>query len=208
MRMHRFLSLIYLSAAPLIAGGIDIQRIRLKGAQHIKDLHFFQESGAVAARNTAIEMQIESFEKSLTAYREAKNTERNLALKGAQIAYERFAGEFKAISEILRDLVDKYQKTYNEKYGEEIGDTNTREKVQRTVEVGKQDEGRALAAFNSRNYTYSAHLYLRSLRHYYQAFELRKWPQLAALNFAHKGKQKAKKSATPAKSVIAPIPTK
>jgi len=202
MRIYRLLSVIFLNVAPLFAGGIDIQKIRLKSAQHIKDLKFFQESGAVAARNTAIEMQIESFEKSLTAYREAKPIDRNAALKGVQNSYERFAGEFKAIGEILRDLVDKYQKTYNEKYGEEIGDTNTREKVQRTVEVGKQDEGRALAAFNNRNYTYSAHLYLRALRHYYQAFELRKWPQLAVLNFANKRNQKAKRSAP----AIAPAP--
>ncbi len=184
--------------APARAAGIDLQKIRLKGAQHIKDLKFFQDTGLIAARNTAIEMQIDGFERSLITYREAKHTERNLALKGALSAYERFNPEFKAVAEIFRDLVDKYQKQYNEKNAEAFADTNTKEKVIATVEVGKQDESRALAAYSNRNYSYAAHLYLRSLRHYHQAFELRKWPQLAKLPPQGKTKPaKTKKTTLP-----------
>jgi hypothetical protein len=183
-------------ATPVLAGGIDIQKIRLKGAQHIKDLKFFQETGLIASRNTAIEMQIDGFERSLISYREAKHTERNLALKGTLSAYERFNPEFKAIAEIFRDLVDKYQKQYNEKNAEPFADTNTKEKVIATVEVGKQDESRGLAAYSNRNYSYAAHLYLRSLRHYHQAFDLRKWPQLAKLPPQGKTKPAKSKKAT------------
>lgn len=177
-----------LALAPVGAGGIDIQKLRLKGAQHIKDLKFFQETGIIAARNTAIEMQIDGFERSLIQYREAKHTDRNAALKGALTAYERFNPEFKAVAEIYRDLVDKYQKQFNERNSEAYADTTTKEKVIATVEVGKQDESRALAAFNNRNYSYAAHLYLRSLKHYHQAFELRKWPQLVKLAVTTKAK--------------------
>ena len=180
------------AATPVLAGGIDIQKIKLKGAQHIKDLRFFQDTGIIAARNTAIEMQIENFEKSLIGYREAKHTERNLALKAALASYEKFTPEFKAIAEIYRDLVDKYQKQYNEKNSEAFADTNTKEKVIATVEVGKQDESRANAAFNNRNYPYAAHLYLRSLQHYHRAFELRKWPQIAKLMVTAKPKKSKK----------------
>ncbi len=184
--------------APAHAGGIDLQKIRLKGAQHIKDLKFFQDTGLIAARNTAIEMQIDGFERSLISYREAKHNERNLALKGALSAYERFNPEFKAVAEIFRDLVDRYQKQYNEKNAEPFADTNTKEKVIATVEVGKQDESRGLAAYSNRNYSYAAHLYLRSLRHYHQAFELRKWPQLAKLPPQGKAKPgKSKKTTVP-----------
>lgn len=180
------------AVTPALAGGIDIQKIKLKGAQHIKDLKFFQETGLVAARNTAIEMQIDNFEKSLIGYREAKHTERNLALKAALTSYEKFTPEFKAIAEIYRDLVDKYQKQYNEKSSEAFADTNTKEKVIATVEVGKQDESRANAAFNNRNYPYAAHLYLRSLQHYHRAFDLRKWPQIAKLMVTAKPKKSKK----------------
>ncbi|MBN8221685.1 MAG: hypothetical protein J0L53_12225 [Spirochaetes bacterium] len=181
--------------APAFAAGIDIQKLRTKGAQHIKDLRFFQETGLVSARMTAIDMQIDGFEKSLISYREAKHTDRNAALKGAQASYERFNPEFKSIAEIFRELVDKYQKQFNEKNSEPFSDTNTKEKVVATVEVGKQDESRAQAAYNNRNYSYAAHLFLRSLRHYHQAFELRKWPQLAKLTPQTKPKAaKSKKS--------------
>jgi hypothetical protein len=183
-----------LALMPLNAGGIDIQKIQLKGAQHIKDLKFFQDTGLISARNTAIEMQIDGFERSLIQYREAKHSDRNQALKGTLSAYERFNPEFKAIAEIFRDLVDKYQKQFNEKNTETFADTNTKEKVVATAEVGKQDESRALAAYNNRNYPYAAHLYLRSLRHYHQAFDLRKWPQLVKLATTTKGKAKTAKS--------------
>lgn len=190
-------AVLLIVTAPVSAGGIDIQKIRLKGAQHIKDLKFFQDTGLIAARNTAIEMQIDSFERSLISYREAKHTERNLALKGTLSSYERFNPEFKAVAEIFRDLVDKYQKQFNEKNAEPFADTNTKEKVVATVEVGKQDESRAAAAFNNRNYPYAAHLYLRSLKHYHQAFELRKWPQLAKLPAATKTKTSKTKKKNP-----------
>ena len=186
---------------PVFAGPIDIQKIRVKGAQHIKDLRYFQETGLASQRHTAIDQQIEAFEKSLVAYREAKPGERNLALKQAQQVYERFQAEFKSIAEIFRDLVDKHQKLFNERNGEPYADTNTKEKTVATVEVGKQDESRALAAYNNRNYPYSAHLYLRSLRHYHQAFELRKWPPLVKLYTAPK-KKPAKNTA----EVISPLP--
>src|SRR5262249_33535020 len=121
--MRRPLIVIAFLTGPAFAGGIDINKIRLKGAQHIKDLKFFQETGLVAPRNTAIEMQIEAYEKSLISVREAKHADRNAALKGAQATYERFTPEFKAIAEIFRDLVDKYQKQYNEKNSEPFADT-------------------------------------------------------------------------------------
>lgn len=162
----------------LFAGQADLQKMRLKGAQHSKDLRFFLETGLVAQRQTAIEMQIENFERTLTTYREAKHTERNAALRQVQQSYEKFNSEFQAVADILRALVDKHQKSYNERNSEPIADTATREKVQGTVEVGKQEEIRALSAYNNRNFSYSAHLYLRSLRHYTNAFDLRKWQPL------------------------------
>ena len=195
--MLRFLLLLilFVPLQTVFSAGIDIQKIRVRGANHVKDLRYFMETGLVSARNTAIEMQIEAYEKSLISYREAKHTERNLALKNAQITYEKFQGEFKAIAEILRDLVDKHQAIFNERNAEPYSDTTTKEKTLSTVEVGKQDESRALSAYNNRNYSYSAHLYLRSLRHYHQAFELRKWQPLVSLPSAVKKKpgQGAKK---------------
>lgn len=172
------------------AGGIDIQKLKIKGAQHTRDLKYFQDTGLISARNTAIEMQTEAFEKSITQYREAKPADRNLALKNAQQTYDKFLPEFKIIAETFRDLVDKYQAGYNERNTEAFADTTTKEKVMSAVEVGKQNETRALAAFNNRNYSYSAHLYLRALRQYYRVYELRKWPQLVMLIPEPKGKSK------------------
>lgn len=174
------------------AGGIDIQRLKVHGAKHVKDLKYFQDTGLISARNTAIEMQTEAFEKSLTQYREAKPADRNLALKNAKLTYDKFLPEFKIVAETFRDLVDKYQAGYNEKNSEPFSDTTTKEKVISVVEVGKQSETRALAAYNNRDYSYSAHLYLRALRQYHRVYELRKWPQLVQL--APEPKPKSKKS--------------
>lgn len=193
---HAFITLC-LAGTALLAGPIDIQKIKVKGANQVKDLRYFQETGIVSARNTAIDMQIEAYERSLIAYREAKHADRNLALKNAQQTYEKFQGEFKAIAEIFKDLVDKHQSLFNERNAEPYPDTNTKEKTLSTVEVGKQDESRALSAYNNRNYSYSAHIYLRSLRHYHQAFELRKWPPLVKLQTQPK-KKSEKKSDKPA----------
>jgi hypothetical protein len=175
------------------AGGIDIQKLKRKGTQYSKELRYFLETGLVSTRATAIEMQLENFDKSLMAYREARHIDRNAALKAAQESYEKFQTEFKIISEILRELVNKYQAAYNERSGEAFPDTNTKEKTLATLEVGRQDESRALAAFNNRNYIYSSHVYLRSVKHYHQAFEMRKWPQLANINHAGKKSPKSKK---------------
>lgn len=175
------------------AGGIDIQKLRLKGAQHAKDLKYFLDTGLISARTTAIEMQTEAFEKSITQYREAKPADRNLALKNAKQTYDKFLPEFKIIAETFRDLVDKYQAGYNEKNSEPFADTTTKEKVVSAVEVGKQSETRALAAFNNRDYSYSAHLYLRALRQYHRVYELRKWPQLVQLTPEPKSKSRKSK---------------
>lgn len=200
-----------LAGTALSAGTIDIQKIKVKGANQVKDLRYFMETGLVSARNTAIEMQIEAYEKSLIAYREAKQGDRNLALKNAQQTYEKFQGEFKAIAEIFRDLVDKHQGILNERNAEPYADTATKEKILSTVEVGKQDESRGLTAYNNRNYSYSAHLYLRSLRHYHQAFELRKWQPLVKLYTPPKKKGDSKKPdrpETPEKAATAVKPSK
>jgi hypothetical protein len=175
------------------AGGIDIQKLKLKGAQHIKDLKYFQDTGLISARATAIEMQTEAFEKSIIQYRESKPADRNLALKNAQNTYDKFLPEFKVIAETFRDLVDRYQAGSNERNSEAFTDTTTKEKVLSAVEVGKQSETRALAAYNNRNYSYSAHLYLRALRQYHRVYELRKWPQLVKLTPEPKGKPKKSK---------------
>lgn len=166
---------VVLPLSGIFAGPLDIQKLRLKGAQSSKELRYFLETGLVAQRQTPIEMQMENFDRSLTAYREAKHTDRNAALRQVQTVYEKFQGEFQAVADILRALVDKHQAAYNERSSEAFENTATREKVLSTVEVGKQEEMRALAAYNSRNFSYSAHLYLRSLRHYASAFELRGW---------------------------------
>ncbi len=172
---------IFLPVATAIAAPLDIEKLRLKGAQSSKELRHFLETGLVAERKTAIEMQIENFERSLTAHKEAKHTERNAALRQVQNVYEKFQGEFQAVADILRTLVDKHQAFYNERSSEPFASTAIREKVLSTVEVGKQEEVRALAAYNSRNFSYSAHLYLRSLRHYANAFELRGWQPLVTM---------------------------
>jgi hypothetical protein len=173
-------------------GGIDIQKIKIQGAKHAKDLKYFQDTGLISSRATALEMQSEAFEKSITQYREAKPADRNLALKNAKQTYDKFLPELKIIAETFRDLVDKYQAGYNEKNSEPFADTTTKEKVISAVEVGKQSETRALAAYNNRDYSYSAHLYLRALRQYHRVYELRKWPQLVQL--APEPRAKAKKT--------------
>lgn len=193
------LATLFLPLAGIFAGPLDIQKLRLKGAQSSKELRHFLETGLVAQRQTAIEMQIENFDRSLTGYKEAKHTERNAALRQVQTVYEKFQVEFQAVADILRALVDKHQSAYNERSGEAFTDTATREKVLSTVEVGKQEEVRALAAYNSRNFSYSAHLYLRSLRHYTTAFELRGWQPLVIMPAKPGKKPKAgKTSAAPA----------
>ncbi|MFZ5627515.1 MAG: hypothetical protein ACOY5B_00185 [Spirochaetota bacterium] len=184
----------FLPLAGIFAGPLDIQKLRLKGAQSSKELRHFLETGLVAQRQTAIEMQIENFERSLTGYKEAKHTERNAALRQVQTVYEKFQGEFQAVADILRALVDKHQSAYNERSGEAFGNTATREKVLSTVEVGKQEEVRALAAYNNRNFSYSAHLYLRSLRHYTSAFEMRGWQPLVIMPAKPGKKPKAEKA--------------
>ena len=90
----------------------------------------------------------------------------------------------------LRDLVLQHKNTFNEKNGEAISETSVREKVVATVEVAKQDEARALAAYTNRNYSYSAHLYWRSLRHFAKAFNLRKWPPLVQISEKPKAAKK------------------
>ncbi|GAB4434873.1 MAG: hypothetical protein OHK0011_18070 [Turneriella sp.] len=175
------LTALFLPIVGASAGPLDIQKLRLKGAQSSKELRHFLETGLVAQRQTAIEMQIENFERSLAAFKEAKHTERNAALRQVQTVYEKFQVEFQSVADILRALVDKHQSAYNERSGESFADTATREKVLSTVEVGKQEEARALAAYNNRNFSYSAHLYLRSLRHYASAFELRGWQPLVIM---------------------------
>lgn len=172
---------VILPLAGIFAGPLDIQKLRLKGAQSSKELRYFVETGLVAQRQTPIEMQMENFDRSLTVYKEAKHTDRNAALRQVQTVYEKFQGEFQAVADILRALVDKHQAAYNERSSEAFENTATREKVLSTVEVGKQEEMRALAAYNSRNFSYSAHLYLRSLRHYASAFELRGWQPLVIM---------------------------
>jgi hypothetical protein len=139
-------------------------------------------------------MQIENFDRSLTAYKEAKPNERNAALRQVQDVYEKFQGEFKAVADILRELVVRHQALYNERSGEAFANTATREKVLATVEVGKQEEMRALAAYNNHNYSYSAHLYLRSLRHYANAFVLRGWQPLVTMPAQPGKKAKAEKA--------------
>ncbi|AFM14573.1 hypothetical protein [Turneriella parva] len=173
--------LLFCTAASLFAAPLDLQKIRLKGAQNIKDLRYFQETGLISARQTAIEMQIENYERSLTQFAEAKQTDRNTALKAIQANYEKFAPEFKAIADIYRDLALRHKNAINEKNSETISETAVREKVVATVEVAKQDETRALAAYTNRNYNYSAHLYWRSLRHYAKVFTLRKWQPLVQI---------------------------
>lgn len=187
---------VVLPLAGIFAGPLDIQKLRLKGAQSSKELRYFLETGLVAQRQTAIEMQMENFDRSLTAYKEAKHTDRNAALRQVQTVYEKFQGEFRAIADILRSLVDKHQAAYNERSSEPVDNTATREKILTTVEVGKQEEMRALAAYNNRNFSYSAHLYLRSLRHYASAFELRGWQPLIMMPV--KPGQKPKPVKTPA----------
>lgn len=184
----------FLPPGGIFAGSLDIQKLRLKGAQSSKELRHFLETGLVAQRQTAIEMQIENFERSLTGYKEAKHTERNAALRQVQTVYEKFQGEFQAVADILRALVERHQSAYNERSGEAFADTATREKVLSTVEIGKQEEARAMAAYNNRNFSYSAHLYLRSLRHYASAFELRGWQPLVAMPAKPAKKPKAEKA--------------
>ncbi len=197
---HKFLRhflialFIFSPVLPVIAGPLDIQKIKLKGTQYIKDLRYFQESGLVSARQTAIEMQIENFEQSLIAYRSAKPTERNGALRNAQNTYEKFNVEFRALADIYREWVEKYQKQYYEKSSEPFTDTDTKEKVLASVAVGKQDETRAFSAYNNRNYLYASHLYLRSLKHYHQAYELRKWQQFVKIIEHPKAKPKKTRS--------------
>lgn len=181
-----------------MAGSLDIQKLRVKGMQHSKDLRYFLDTGLVAGRQTAIEQQIENFERSITVYKEAKPADRNAALKQVQVIYEKFHDEFKLVADALRALVDQHQAVYKERSNEPFADTPTREKVLATVEVGKQEEARALAAYNNRNYSYSAHLYLRALRHYAAAFAHRGWTPLVALP------QKSAKKAKSAKSAEAP----
>lgn len=193
------LAALFLPFAAASAGPLDIQKLRLKGAQSSKELRHFLETGLVAQRQTAIEMQIENFERSLTSYKEAKHTERNAALRQVQTVYEKFQVEFQAVADILRALVDKHQSAYNERSGEAFANTATREKVLSTVEVGKQEEVRALAAYNNRNFSYSAHLYLRSLRHYTSAFELRGWQPLVIMP-AKPGKKTKAEKAVPAQA--------
>ena len=168
-------------ALPISATPLDIQKIRLKGAQNIKDLRYFQDTGLVTARHTAIEMQIENFERSLTQFAEAKQIDRNAALKVVQINYEKFQAEFKAIADIYRDQVLRHKSAFNEKNSDPIAETSVKEKVIATVEVAKQDESRANSAYANRNYVYSAHLFWRSLRHYAKAFSFRKWPPLVQI---------------------------
>ncbi|HRP69983.1 MAG TPA: hypothetical protein PLY93_10670 [Turneriella sp.] len=188
-----FLALSFIfSTGKIHAASIDIQKIRLKGAQYIKDLKYFQETGLVPARQTAIEMQIENFEQSLIGYRTAKPNERNGALRIVQGSYEKFNVEFRALADIYREWVDKYQKQYYEKSSEPFADTTTKEKTIATVAVARQDEARASSAYNNRNYAYAAHLYLRSLKHYHQAYQFRKWPQLVQLIVHTKEKPKNK----------------
>lgn len=189
------LAALFMPIAATFAGPLDIQKLRLKGAQNSKELRHFLETGLVAQRQTPIEMQIENFERSLTAYKEAKHTERNAALRQVQNVYEKFQVEFQAVADILRALVDKHQAAYNERSSEAFANTALREKVLSTVEVGKQEEVRALAAYNSRNFSYSAHLYLRSLRHYTNAFELRGWQPLVIMPAKPGKKPKAEKTA-------------
>lgn len=189
-------SLVY--CLPVIAGPLDIQKLRLKGAQHSKDLRYFLETGLLATRKTAIEQQIENFERSLTVHKESKPADRNAALKQVQTVYEKFQDEFKAIADTLRALVDQHQAVYKERSNEPFADTPAREKTLATVEIGKQEEARALAAYNNRNYSYSAHLYLRALRHYAAAFEHRGWPPLVTLP------QKPVKKGKPVKSTTGP----
>ncbi len=172
---------LFVSTFPLNAAPPDIQKIRLKGAQNIKELRYFQETGLVAARQTAIEMQIENFERSLTQFSEAKQIDRNSALRVVQANYEKFQSEFKAIADIYREHVSQHKSVFNEKNGDPITETSVKEKVISTVEVAKQDETRAASAYANRNYAYSAHLYWRSLRHYAKAFSLRKWPALVQI---------------------------
>jgi|JI10StandDraft_1071094.scaffolds.fasta_scaffold27035_4 hypothetical protein len=181
---------LFFAAGLVVAAPLDIQKIRLKGAQNIKELRYFQDTGLISARQTAIEMQIENYERSLTQLSEAKQIDRNTALKNVQANYERFQGEFKAIADIYRDLVLQHKNTFNEKNGEAISETSVREKVVATVEVAKQDEARALAAYTNRNYSYSAHLYWRSLRHFAKAFNLRKWQPLVQISEKPKAAKK------------------
>ncbi len=190
LRFFLAATILVSAACDLTAAPLDIQKIRLKGAQNIKDLRYFQETGLISARQTAIEMQVENYERSLTQFSEAKQTERNAALKLVQANYEKFGPEFKAIADIYRDLVLQHKNTFNEKNADPINETAVREKVVATVEVAKQDESRALAAYTNRNYTYSAHLYLRSLRHYAKAFTLRKWQPLVQLSEKPKASKK------------------
>lgn len=187
------LATLFLPLAGIFAGPLDIQKLRFKGAQSSKELRHFLETGLVAERQKAIEMQIGNFEQSLIRYKEAKPTERNAALRQVQAAYEKFQGEFQAVADILRALVDKHQAAYNERSGEAFANTTTREKFLATVEVGKQEEVRALAAYNNRNFSYSAHLYLRSLRHYASAFAMRGWQPLVILPPPTGKKPKAEK---------------
>lgn len=165
-------------SASSAAGSLNFDKMRNKGAQYSRELRYFLDSGFVPGRQSAIEMQLEGFERSIAGYKEAKHTEKNPALKAVQASYERFQIEFRDIADVLRALIDKYKKTYYERSSEAITNTTTKEKVLRTIEVGKQDEARALAAYNNRNFSYSAQVYLRSLKHFMRAFELRGWQQL------------------------------
>lgn len=180
----RYLRLIFAAlvvvnfSAIIAAGSLNFDRMRSKGAQYSKELRYFLDSGFVPGRQSAIEMQLEGFERSIAGYKEAKHTEKNPALKAVQSSYERFQVEFRDIADVLRVLVDKYKKTYYERSSETMTNTTTKERVLRTIEVGKQDEARAFAAYNNRNFSYSAQVYLRSLKHFMRAFELREWQQL------------------------------
>jgi len=178
-------------AAIVAAGSLDIQKLKLKGEQQVKDLRYFQSVGLAAARNTSIEMTTEAFEKSLVSWKESKPQDRNAALKLVQAQYEKFSLEFKAIADIHRDWVEKYQSAVNEKSGEAYADTATREKALGAIEVAKQNENRAASVYQNRNYSYSAHLYLKSIRYYAKVFELRGWKQLAAIT-PEKSKKKSK----------------
>lgn len=191
-----FLTLLPFTAA--LAGPLDIEKLRLKGVQSSKDLRRFLETGLVAQRQTAIEMQIENFERSVAAHKDARQTERNAALRQVQAVYEKFQGEYQAIADIIRALVDKHRSGYHDRAGEPFASTAQREKVLSTVEVGNQEEVRALAAYNNRNYSYSAHLYLRSLRHYANAFEMRGWQPLVIMPGKAGKKPKGEKSPLPA----------
>ncbi|MCX7632582.1 MAG: hypothetical protein N2Z22_04525 [Turneriella sp.] len=183
MRTSTFVTavLFLVCASGQVLKAAEIARYERRGRQNIRELQYFLDAGLVPERRTAIEQQIESFERSLTAFKEAKPSERNTAFRQVQASYEKFSGEFKAIAESLRNLVHSHQQRYQELNDDSFPDNSTREKFRSAIESGKQEELRALAAFNNKNYAFSAHLYLRALRLYARAFALRNWPALVKL---------------------------